>query len=163
VIWCRELGERERERERESRFKFFDSQANSALGHRVTLTARRLLPVCPQLRTFAAPVGMSQSCQIPDLMHRSKEHVYSINSLAWPLSASGTLMPLKDFFDSVGHFQTSSRVPAGSVCRSKPDVRRQFWLVRFVPKAEVRLRLSCGRSAHELKPAPERPEGRALA
>jgi hypothetical protein len=31
--------------------------------YRFALTARRSLPVCPQLRTFSAPVGMSQTCQ----------------------------------------------------------------------------------------------------
>ena len=38
--------------------------------NRVTLTAVRSLPVCPQLRTFSAPVGKSQRCQFRTLACR---------------------------------------------------------------------------------------------
>jgi hypothetical protein len=31
--------------------------------YRANLSVSRSLPVCPQLRTFSAPIGMSQRCQ----------------------------------------------------------------------------------------------------
>src|SRR6202140_3902941 len=45
--------------------------------------------------------------------------------------------PRKDFFNSIGHFQTSRRVRVRSVHPPTTDMRRVHRLVRFAPKADL--------------------------
>jgi hypothetical protein len=90
-------------------------------GNRFTLIARRSLSVCPQLRTFSAPVGMAQTCQ------QRKSRVHSCGSRQRPAAICET---------DAEEGTASAQFHIGSICTGGADawwifhIQQRYWVVR---------------------------------